>query len=423
MCAMLGRAIFITCLLAYVANGHTLALRDGGDTIPARLIPFSILGFGTVTLDPFKEDFAAAGGYRWYVTPSPKGLISIYPVGTAWLALPIYAPVYLWLVCTHRGDHAALFAASEGTEKLAAAIFAAACVWALFYVLRRRTTPTMAALISLAFGLASEMFAVASQALWQHGPGALCLVLGILFATGKERGRDWLAAGFFFAFCACVRPPGVVFGLAAFAYVSSCRGWRPLAWFALGGSVPLAATLFYNLYYLGNPLGGYFFMRDILSAGMFFPGMAGLLFSPNRGLLFFTPIAIVGIAGLSVILRHPRRDPLMFALSLAAIGYCSIHAATLTWAAGWSFGPRYLVEIMPILAVDATFVKRRFATAEVALLSILLAWSLLVQVDGAVCYPRSNWNARLSPDLEASAWSFKHVMLWEDFQAWRGRPF
>src|SRR5437016_11864159 len=57
----LALALFAGLFALYLANGRTLALQSGGDTIPNRLIPFSLLRFGTVTLEPFRAAFAARG--------------------------------------------------------------------------------------------------------------------------------------------------------------------------------------------------------------------------------------------------------------------------------------------------------------------------------------------------------------------------
>jgi len=48
-------------------------------------------------------------------------------------------------------------------------------------------------------------------------------------------------------------------------------------------------------------------------------------------------------------------------------------------------------------------------------------WSLIVQLDGAFCYPASQWDARMDVGHKANVWSLRHFELWEDFQAWRGK--
>ncbi len=51
---------------------------------------------------------------------------------------------------------------------------------------------------------------------------------------------------------------------------------------------------------------------------------------------------------------------------------------------------------------------------------LLVLASVLVEIDGAVCYPASSWHARMAAYPEAS-WDFRHPMLLEDFRTWLAR--
>ncbi|HSS52263.1 MAG TPA: hypothetical protein VLX28_25250, partial [Thermoanaerobaculia bacterium] len=352
-------AIFLVCLAAYLANGRTVPFAKGGDTIPARLLPFSMLAFGTLTLDPFRDDLESAGGYRWYVRERRGHLVSFYPIGPSLLALPVYVPAYLGLAATGRGGHEALFEASEELEKVAASLLAALAVALCYLTARRRLPAAAAAWAALGLGLGTSMWATASQMLWQHGPVSLALAAGIFFlmAPGETR-RDAALAGFALALAAFSRPTAGIFWLAGLASLLAGSQpwpvrWRRAAGFAAAGAPLLAAVAAYNLFYYSSLLGGYSFAMKHFQPGGFAVRAAGLLASPNRGLLIFTPVAIMGIAGIVRALRRPRRDPLLSALGLAALAYFLAIASYQDWTAGWSFGPRYLVDILPILFLGA----------------------------------------------------------------------
>src|SRR5688572_11963694 len=79
--------IFAASLALYLANGKTVPFEQGFDSIPNRLIPFSILRYGTVTMDPFREAFARHGGARGYAQERRGALVSFYPIGTPIVAL------------------------------------------------------------------------------------------------------------------------------------------------------------------------------------------------------------------------------------------------------------------------------------------------------------------------------------------------
>ena len=82
--------LFLIALLVYNANGRQLG---AADTIPSRLLPYSILREGNFDLDEFR--FLYAHGVPAYLFQSRGHLVSQYPPGPAILALPFYLlPVF-----------------------------------------------------------------------------------------------------------------------------------------------------------------------------------------------------------------------------------------------------------------------------------------------------------------------------------------
>lgn len=421
--------LFVLCLGCYLANGRTVPLPVGGDTIPNRLVPFSILGFGTLSLDPFREDFAAVGGPRWYAVERGGHLVSFYPIGTPLVALPFYVPVYLYLRATGRADHASLFQYSEQAEKIAASGLAALSV-ALFYLtVRRRVPPRTALWSSVAFGLGTSMWATASQMLWQHGAVVLALTLALLFLTWRER-PYWSAAGAGFALALglIIRPTAAVLYLAGLG----CQILTPgtirtkllrIALFVAAGAPVLILDAIYGGDFYNASLGGY----TGLQLAYFVPskillGLGGVLVSPNRGLFVFMPLALLGFYGIvRGSLRSLReRDPLIPLFGLAVAVHLLAVASYREWGGGWTFGPRYLVDILPVLGLAAAEAWStslpRFAKR---LMAVALVWSVLVQLNGAFCYPASGWNGRAGGQIEKEAWNFSRFELWEDFRSWQ----
>jgi len=423
---------------AYLANGRLFP--PAGDDVPNRLIPFSILGFGTLTLDPFREQVNADPAH-YYVQERRSSMVSLYPVGAAIVALPVYVPCYAWLRARGHDSPAWLFAASKLAEKLAAATIAAVSAALLFLLLRRRVGAKVAAAITLAFGLGSGMWVIASQQLWQHGPGVLCILLGMLLlprqAPAGTAGADdgiaatarpavqAAAAGLALGLAFAVRPQNVFF-LAAGALYLALRAGDPgqrrcsLLGFALAGMAPVAAALAYNLYYYRTLIGGYSLVAAHLQPRMVLQGLAGLLLSPNRGLLAFSPAALLGMWGLAVAFRRWRGELLLATFGAAAVLDLLLHASTTTWSGGGSFGPRYLTEALPVLALAAGLTAPSLPRWGRAGALLLVLVSVLVEIDGAVCYPASGWHARMAAYPEAN-WDFRHLMLLEDFETWHAR--
>jgi hypothetical protein len=131
-----------------------------------------------------------------------------------------------------------------------------------------------------------------------------------------------------------------------------------LALAALGFGAPIlagiAGTLAVNWARSGSPWAtGYLAFERPLnqSLPLTLHAAAALLISPRYGLLFFATPVLIGLLGFST---FRRRHP------LEAWGIVTLAGATLllyasypTWYAGWTWGPRFLVPIMPLCLLPA----------------------------------------------------------------------
>lgn len=412
--------------ISYLANGRTLPYESAGDTIPNRLIPFSILRFGTPTLDPFSEHIAAAGGYRWFVRWQGERLVSFYPIGAAIVALPLYAPIYAGVLATGPASSARLFAIAPAAEKIVASFIAALSAVLLYLTIRRRTGDDIAAWTALTFGLASSMWATASQLLWQHGPAVLSIVSALWFFTWPTR-RAWtfVAAGAALALAMTARPSAAIFAVAGAATIAlDQEPWpirvRRLLLYASGALPVIALNTAYNWIFFESAFGMY---GGVVVARLSLRGMAdgvsALLLSPNRGLLIFTPISLLGFAGIARVLALCRHDRLLVLFALASLAHLVLVGSYRVWWGGWSFGPRYLIEILPTLAIAGADQWRRIGPVGKRMAWAAIIWSFLVQFDGAFAYPASRWDARMELiGLGHAAWDWSHFSLWEDIVAW-----
>jgi hypothetical protein len=271
-------------------------------------------------------------------------------------------------------------------EKFSAAFVASAAVFFFYLALiRRGTSERNALLLAAALAFATGTWSTSSQELWLHAIAELlCAVALFLLAGPPTRGNAALA-GAVIALIACNRPPDLFlaagFAVAALAWAGRER------WFLLAAAVvPPALTLAYNLIVFAHPLGGW----GLISAGRFglstpWNGIAGLLISPSRGLLVFTPWLLFGIFGIHVAISKNRERFLTLCLLagvIAHIGFYSIN----DWRAGWSYGPRYMVDTLPVLAwfvaIGIDDMKIRMRAALIA----LICYSAAVETIGAYAY-------------------------------------
>jgi hypothetical protein len=390
------------CFLVYNANLRQIG---AGDTLPARYQPLILWHDGTLGLDanarlvahghsmiPPRNRPAGADGQVTYFEPSvywmvrtrPHQLASLYPVVTPLLVAPLYVPAVIWLNA-HGWEQPRVDRVAELMEKVSASLLASvASVLMLLLLRRERIRWSLPLAVAFAFGTNTWM--TSSQALWQHGTGELLIVLALLLVVVPASPVRTAALGAVCVLIAANRPPdALIVGAVVLFTVWSRR--RNALWLLAGAAVPLAALLYYDLNFIGHVAGGYalgkapneiFFRRD-------WSGVAGLLVSPTRGLLVFTPFLIFVPVGLIQRLRAPSSRGLAVALGLAAAAQLLVYSQT-DWRAGVSWGPRYLTDLLPILVwmlAPAPLVLRPLARG---LLVLAMAASVVVQIIGAFWY-------------------------------------
>jgi hypothetical protein len=422
--------LFCGCFVVYTINVRTVPISAGADTIPNRLIPFSLLLQGTPTLDPFRQELAAAGVNTWYARKRAGSLVSLYPIGVSLAALPVYVPVFALVSLGGWPSPGLLFALSEPLEKLTAALLASVSV-VLFYLCARRFVSRRTACgAAVVLGLGTCMWSVASQMLWQHTVVALCVAAAMYFLTWPEL-PSWASgvSGAVLSLAVATRPTAALLMAAGLAVVASTEGapidrGRRVAAFVIAAFPLIVLSVAINVHYYNSPGGFYGFRARKMMANSplslsQMKGALGLLVSPNRGLIVYTPIAVLGLIGL--VRRRFFTDTVhgkvITAFGAAALAHLLITGLYPVWWGGWSFGPRYLVDVIPILGIAALEPWQRLGRFGRTIAAFAIAWGLIVQVNGAFCYPASRWDERMI-DPEQAVWSLRDFELAQDFRAW-----
>jgi hypothetical protein len=192
---------------------------------------------------------------------------------------------------------------------------------------------------------------------------------------------------------------GAVIGLFAVSRVPRIR--RGVAYTAgtFLGLMPLAA---YNWWAFGSPT--HVSYADVTAergtaaqraAAVQHPELLGLsLPSPRvaielllswRGLLVFAPVLAVAAAGIGVLYRAGRRAE---ALAIAGVGASLVVFNASFWGpfGGWGPGPRYLIAMLPFLAVPLALGWRRFPVTTAVLTAASAAMFLLATIEMPVLF-------------------------------------
>jgi hypothetical protein len=229
---------------------------------------------------------------------------------------------------------------------------------------------------ALVVGLLSiAIWAMAKQAAWsfEHGGAA---------GHAWLRARRWDSlAGFACGWALASEYTAGIVVVGLLIWLAS-QGWRRAIPFCVTAVPPLLLIPLYSWACFGNP----FILPYSVNAS--FPEMKeglyaikwpdletafNLLFSPARGLFFWTPFLLLAGPGY---LKLAGIDWRLFCLTygIPLFHIIVISGRTWDWPAGPTLGPRYLAPILPLLALPCALGVRRFPRLGIA----LAAYSILI---------------------------------------------
>jgi hypothetical protein len=252
-----------------------------------------------------------------------------------------------------------------------------------------------AALVTLALGTQLAPFAAAG---FSH---PLTAALGFLAFVLASRRRS-LAAGLAAGFAVTAEYDAAAIFVLLLVYVA-LQGWRPTGRY-LAGAVPGLALLgTYDWAAFGSPLhdaNRYTYqptLTDKINTGVLGINLPtlheiGVVFLGDRGLLLASPVLLAAAAGLVLVWRRGfRAEALLCAAVVAAftIANCGYFEPL----GGRSPGPRYLVPMLPFLAVGLgpAFSRWRVVTTVLAAISVVATAILTLSWVGFAHYRQTFW--------------------------------
>ena len=428
--------LFVAVVAVYFANGDFVLC---GDATANLHIPLSLLAEGNLSFTPQEYPFL----FNWQLE-TPQGVTDA--TFTRWDDTLMGVPAsvlyqtnrlvpqdsgYIAVPTTREGVYASFFGVGAGLSflpfacglllfssapamspalyylgKCAATLFIAGSVVCVFLSARFFLTRRNALFLSIAYALGTSVWSVSSQTLWQHAPNTFFLTLGVYFLLKVPQAKRYavytaLALGW----AVWCRPTSAVVAASVGVYllITDRKAFWPYPITGLPFAIGLAA---YNTYYLGSPLR---FGQTVTAPQLamdktgspevwqtpLFTGLAGLLFSPSRGLFLYSPVLIFAVWGGWRLWTSKRYIPLR-PLFVAMLLVLCVEAKHFDWWGGFSFGYRHIVDLCPFLALaiipvmDTVIRRRRLLGVFVC----LLAWSVAVQVVGAFAYNGVSWNGR-----------------------------
>ena len=124
--------------------------------------------------------------------------------------------------------------------------------------------------------------------------------------------------------------------------------WRPIVFFAIPILFAGLLSLWWNWLRYGSIWETGYLESESFSTNTL-TGVLGLLFSPARGFFWYSPILILIVGGVRWFWRNDKLS--LFVTATLSILYFLLYGSWYMWHGGFSWGPRFLVPILPFLAL------------------------------------------------------------------------
>jgi hypothetical protein len=316
-----------------------------------------------------------------------------------------------------------------------AAISALGCFF-MFCLFALQNEPRAAFLLSLLLP-ATTIFWAYSKTAWDV-MGACCGMCAVMYAAalvlrGRNRPRHLIGLGVTFAIVCAFRysmTPFLALGVGGVLYGARRHlTWRHCVTCAVVMSAGLLPSFVYNAVRTGSLLRPATATAEYLGAnnaigGDVVHGLWGLLASPNRGVLVFSPFCLL-LFVLPVVWRRIdlQERRLCGAMGATALTYLLFIASLKQWGGAFGWGPRFLVPIVPVLFYDAAMALTAVWDRWRGPLLGLIVMSVLVSVPPALV----NWSSAIiafpkALDQEAR-WPYQQAAVWQEL-VWglQGKP-
>lgn len=374
-------------------------LVGSSDNLPARILPFNILSGNGIYLDRYVKFLT---GTTYYLLKYQNHYISAYPTMMGVLSLPVYFPFYIYLNMNGLSNDETLFKTSFLLEKVSASVLASLSVCLIYLLFYRISgSKTSSLLFSLIFAFATQTFSISSQALWQHGGANLFMITSLIFYVQSLKIPSKKPLYFILSLLLAIlafwtRLNYFLYLMLILSFITWIDKKRILLYAEIA-LLGILALITYNLSFYNSIFGGYTQLSGMAGAGDFWTGFLGLVFSPSRGTLFYTPFfffSLLSIFFLKKIIKTSFEKYIFLPIYLYFIMGAILNFYWGGWWGGWSWGNRLLTDIaVPVVILSYFFYRWENRKYIKIIFFTCVIYSVFTQVLGVFFYSKTNWES------------------------------
>jgi hypothetical protein len=374
--------ILVVLLASFLALDRPLIRSDG---LAYFMWLQSVARDHDLDLENQAAQFADLNSYQVFLNEATGEYASVFPYGSAFLYLPTYwlASAANQLPLFHIND--AYFLQHQGATfpysfflMLGTNLFALLAVVLAFCTAAGITSPRASLLSSVALFLGTPLLYYSTiEPYMSHVPGTLliCLVIYIL-ARHRQHAFSWFFMGFLMGVAFLVRWQLALYAIPIGLLALVDRQWRKLLYLTLGFLL-LAWNLPFSWWRMyGSP---WVVPAAVQGQQAFLAGpvyVKEVLLSPQRGLLLWSPLIVLALAGLALLYRTHRA--LSVTMVLMFLFQVLMNASLFDWGGGWAFGMRRMTELYPIWVIGmATLIHSVRSARPTPAFSRWLRWGLV----------------------------------------------
>lgn len=400
----IGLTLFFILLISYTYFQQSY---KNWNVIPRIGLTLSLIEDGTVTINKYHkytgDKFLYKGNY--YSDKAPGLSFTALPlVAVGKTLLRLFGKKPIWINKTlNQRFRILVYFCTVFTSGLFTAI---AALLIYFLSLRIGTSISGAVFAMLSFGLASPAWGWAT-AFFGHAMAGSCLFIAftiiiLLNQIPPEKKRDTLLgflAGAILSWAVVVEFPSaiplaviMVFGISKAIKWDKKRSVRVLLSATIGGIIFVTPLLIYNFVAFDSPFAISYnhYTPDQFPemkkglVGITYPrpwALFMILFSPYRGIFWFSPILIIAPIGIYYLWCRPDCRGIALTITIISVYYPLLNSSFYYWHSGDSTGPRYIIPMLPFLCLSLsivwTNVGSRLKLALIGLFSLSFGISLI----------------------------------------------